>query len=363
MTTGRANEPLSRLYILLESEGSHNCLYSPILIKLSKLTCTIIFSMIIKIEGEIMRSSVIIIEALILTALLTGNLYFFIFLLIGVGIFYCYSNHNYKKSTYHISTKRSLLSLLINKGSYGEYLTYKALSAYENDDAKFLFNLYIPKDNGETSEIDVLMISHKGLFVYESKNYSGWIYGKESQRTWTQTLAHGHTKNHFYNPILQNESHIKYLNTFLSSNYPTHSIVVFSERCTLKNIEISNPSHHVIQRHQVKSMTDFIYSDIPYVLTDADIQLIYARLYELTQVSDAVKARHIDQIKSHYVPMENTSPHAYDTNSYETNRPDLICPRCGNKLVLRTARKGKNAGKQFWGCSNYPKCHFIKDVL
>ncbi len=32
------------------------------------------------------------------------------------------------------------------------------------------------------------------------------------------------------------------------------------------------------------------------------------------------------------------------------------CPACGGKMILRTARKGKNAGQQFWGCSAFPKC-------
>jgi four helix bundle suffix protein len=32
------------------------------------------------------------------------------------------------------------------------------------------------------------------------------------------------------------------------------------------------------------------------------------------------------------------------------------CPQCGNPMVLRTAKTGKNLGKQFWGCSDYPDC-------
>lgn len=32
------------------------------------------------------------------------------------------------------------------------------------------------------------------------------------------------------------------------------------------------------------------------------------------------------------------------------------CPQCGKPMVLRTARSGKNAGSQFWGCSGYPEC-------
>jgi len=33
-----------------------------------------------------------------------------------------------------------------------------------------------------------------------------------------------------------------------------------------------------------------------------------------------------------------------------------MCPKCGGKMLLRTAKKGANAGRQFWGCENYPKC-------
>ena len=40
-------------------------------------------------------------------------------------------------------------------------------------DGKILRNVYVPKENGETSEIDVLYITQKGIFVIESKNYSG----------------------------------------------------------------------------------------------------------------------------------------------------------------------------------------------
>ena len=39
--------------------------------------------------------------------------------------------------------------------------------------------------------------------------------------------------------------------------------------------------------------------------------------------------------------------------------PEKLCPKCGGKMVRRTARKGKQAGSLFWGCSNYPKCSQI----
>ena len=42
--------------------------------------------------------------------------------------------------------------------------------------------------------------------------------------------------------------------------------------------------------------------------------------------------------------------------SDRTDRSEKTCPKCGKPMVLRTARTGKNAGSQFWGCSGYPDC-------
>jgi hypothetical protein len=58
------------------------------------------------------------------------------------------------------------------------------------------------------------MISTKGIFVFESKNYSGWIFGSEKNRYWTQTLPKN-SKNKFFNPIWQNKAHIKALSESL----------------------------------------------------------------------------------------------------------------------------------------------------
>lgn len=37
------------------------------------------------------------------------------------------------------------------------------------------------------------------------------------------------------------------------------------------------------------------------------------------------------------------------------------CPQCGKPMVLRTARKGPNEGRQFWGCSAYPDCKGVQE--
>ena len=77
-----------------------------------------------------------------------------------------YYDRKYKKTSYYKNTKLSYLSVLNNSGRYGEYLAFKKLEKLENSGAKFLFNVYIPKANGETTEIDMLMICSKGIFAF-----------------------------------------------------------------------------------------------------------------------------------------------------------------------------------------------------
>jgi hypothetical protein len=61
----------------------------------------------------------------------------------------------------------------------------------------------LSKKDGSTTEIDLIMIDETGIYVFESKNYSGWIFGDEKRKNWVQTLEN-RQKNYFYNPIWQN---------------------------------------------------------------------------------------------------------------------------------------------------------------
>lgn len=67
----------------------------------------------------------------------------------------------------------------------------------------------------------ILLINNHGVFVFESKNYSGWIFGNERSKTWTQTLPQGKGKSHkehFLNPIMQNKLHIKWIKSLIGEN-------------------------------------------------------------------------------------------------------------------------------------------------
>lgn len=289
----------------------------------------------------------------------------------------------YKQTNYYKVTGKGFFSLYQNKGDLGEYLTYKYLKGFEKRGAKFLFNLYLPRDNGETTEIDVLMISAGGLYVFESKNYSGWIFGNERGRTWTQTLPNGRKskKEHFLNPIMQNKLHIKWLNILLDNEkIPVHSLIVFSERCTLKKIELYSNDIKVIKRDQVYAAVNKIEAATSEVLSTTEICALYEKLYSYTQVSVEEKQKHIENIKSKQIALNASKDsviakekvvnnvvqeeRVLDTSSKVNIEATekCICPKCGAELILRTAKKGDNKGKQFYGCSAFPKCRYIKNM-
>ena len=152
---------------------------------------------------------------------------------------YIVQKKRYEKTEYYQQTQNPYSSVLLNKGRLGEFYTYKYLKSVAGY-KRYLFNLYVPKSNGETTELDVVLLHESGIYVFESKNYSGWIFGTESQQYWTQTLPTGRgrsQKNQFYNPILQNKGHLKWLQAFIADQtLPFYSYIVFSDRCTLKNV-------------------------------------------------------------------------------------------------------------------------------
>ena len=203
----------------------------------------------------------------------------------------------YRRSSYYKITKNKFSNL--NKGEVGEYLIWKKLRGFERTGGKFLFNLYIPKPNEETTEIDVVLIHPKGFFVIESKNYNGWIFGSEKNRYWTQTLPMGRgqksNKEQFYNPLRQNGSHVKHLKRVLNDTVPMWSVIVFSDKCTFKSVSVSSDKwFRVIQLRQLKSeVKKLLKQPSEDLFSKSDIQWMYEELLPFTDVSDGTKLQHI----------------------------------------------------------------------
>lgn len=143
------------------------------------------------------------------------------------------------------------------KGSYGELKVDLVLGYFTNNFCFTVRNLLLVRD-GKSTQIDNILFTANKVYVLESKNYSGWIYGSESGKSWTQTLNHFGkiTKSSFYNPLSQNYGHIKYLSKFLDIPLVNfHNIIVFSNESELKNITTEKSYNHVVN---LKSLLNLI---------------------------------------------------------------------------------------------------------
>ena len=178
-----------------------------------------------------------------------------LFIIVMIVASYVYTGYKrreeYYKSDYSSQTKKNYGEVVIDKGSMGEYDTYRYLDKIEGY-KKCLFNTFIPKTNGETTEVDLILLHESGIYVIESKNYSGWIFGDERNNQWTQTLKGSYgtcEKIRFFNPIKQNESHIKWISKYLKiDESELKSIIVFSNRCEFKDITITSDTVMVVKR-------------------------------------------------------------------------------------------------------------------
>lgn len=187
-----------------------------------------------------------------------------------------------------------------DKGGFGEYQIYLALNDPRISELHgVLSNVYIPyKDH--TSEIDILMLHPKGVYIFESKNYSGWIFGSANQTQWTQCL-NKNTKNRFYNPVMQNATHVKAVCNYLGiPQNTTRSFIVFSQHCELKNVPF-DPNNYVITKQQY--LLRDVCCDLAnrnFIFSNEQINDMYQRLLPLVNVSADIKQAHIDYQNQFY---------------------------------------------------------------
>ncbi len=183
-----------------------------------------------------------------------------------------------------------------SKGEYGEHLILEAILKLSPDN-KILQNLYIPIRNGST-EIDVVWVSRKGIFVFESKNYGGWIFGSENSEQWMQIIYDD--RRQFYNPIKQNNTHIYALRRIISKDVNYYNIVVFSNRCEIKEMNIKSNKIFVLNYYYLYTIIEEIWNSSEDVLDDSDVDGIYNLLskYKAENVDPDVIEEHNRYVQS-----------------------------------------------------------------
>lgn len=160
---------------------------------------------------------------------------------------------------------------------------------------KILRNLYIPY-NGGTSEIDLIMLTEFGIYVIESKNYSGWIFGNENNKNWTVSYNRN-TKEKLYNPIWQNNTHIKALTNYLQiTDNGINSLIIFGGGAELKKVPQNIPTRQIIYDYQIIDMFDYEITK-PKIFTVDYIEKLYSLLEPTTHVTEDVRQQHIADVQ------------------------------------------------------------------
>ena len=207
------------------------------------------------------------------------------------------TRRRYARTTYYQQTGVPYRKMVGDKGKYGEYLTGEKLQRLPGHH-RTLFNLYLPRSDGTTTEVDLLFLHPSGIYVVESKNYGGFVFGSESDRRWTATLAGGRHKEHFFSPTRQNAGHISALLNLLPQINPNVlcSLIVFSERCELAKVPANTWSRIIVKRNYLEQALQPRLTTR--LLSDDQIDWLFSWLYPQTQVDETVKTAHIARVSN-----------------------------------------------------------------
>ncbi|WP_421386117.1 NERD domain-containing protein [Aeromonas veronii] len=252
------------------------------------------------------------------------------------------------------------------KGMVGEVFINLGIRLFlDQREYHLLKDVTLPTPQG-TTQIDHVIISRFGLFVIETKNIKGWIFGNPAHKSWTQQLYR--RKHTFQNPLRQNYLHLMTLKSLLGlADHQLHSVIYFIGDCTFKTPMPANVMNRGLIRY-IKSKTT-------QVLTPAEVTRVIDTIQRGRLAANwQTHKQHVAQLKARHtevprpplsvaaMPVVNQVVNAAPTITESLTQANPLCPRCGNPMVLRTAKRGDNRGNQFWGCSGYPKCRFIVNL-
>lgn len=240
---------------------------------------------------------------------------------------------------------RIIMSSPDNIGKAGERRVARRLD-WLSKEYIILNDIMLPTQYG-TTQIDHIVVSPYGIFVIETKNYKGWIFGHENSEEWKQSLlgkkrwyGWSSEQHKFRNPIRQNISHTRAIKSLLANigDFRIIPIVVFSDRAELN---ITTPNHIVVNwcnlRNAIKQF------NIPCIPEEM-----------IQKITDTITSSNI-------TVDEARKTHAFSVQQTQIKKRQMIesgiCPQCKGALVERKGRYGR-----FLGCSNYPKCKFTYNL-
>ncbi|PGL48981.1 hypothetical protein CN922_19465 [Bacillus cereus] len=181
------------------------------------------------------------------------------------------------------------------KGKAGEKLVKRMLSKLDPKSYYVLHNVTVYTEYGDTTQIDHIVIAETGVFVVETKNYEGWIYGSEKAARWTQGIFR--KKSYFQNPFRQNYKHIKAIEWGMEQQLPCISIAAFHPKCSLKRVNVRAKDKHVLYYNDLKSCIES-YTEVQ--LTNDEVQHIYQTMLRANITDKAIEKRHVKYLKNKF---------------------------------------------------------------
>ena len=162
------------------------------------------------------------------------------------------------------------LNLPSVKGRIGERRVKKVLVKLADKYQGFQYKDIMLGIGEKSAQIDNILITKKCAYIIETKNYRGRIYGSESDQKWYQTIKYRNKrkgrnnatyykthieKNDFYNPILQNRTHITRMfeTCPIMQNLTVYNVVVFLNKADLKSVTVNSRGVLVIKLKKLRT--------------------------------------------------------------------------------------------------------------
>ena len=203
------------------------------------------------------------------------------------GLIWLFFNHGIDKLRHPEEWK--------DQGSSGERIIYRTLvDQMHVPENQILRNVYVPTTDGKTSEIDLLVISKKGILIFECKNYAGNIYGDARRKKWIQYV--GKKKSFFYNPFMQNRSHVKHLKKYLEK-YGDIPMIPMVTTITRGNWKVKNYSPEDYLLGYNSHLKDILSNTPDSELMAQHFKAILTKLQPLSRPDETIREKHIEQIR------------------------------------------------------------------
>ena len=249
-------------------------------------------------------------------------------------------------------------------------------------DLVVLHDICLVDQDGNTAQIDFLVLTPYVRVFIECKNLFGDIE-INNKGEFIRTIEYGNKRNKegLYSPITQNERHM-----LVFKNCITKDKNIIMRTGIEKLFDHWNRSLVVLANPKTILSDQYAPKDVKCKVIRAD-QLI--KTLKSFKAADKFSKKELIEDGNNILSINHEDRKDYlekflelkkemeaeeeamktDQASAETPAPtsvqkeEKLCPKCGNKLVLRTAKKGNYQGNQFWGCSRYPKCRYMENLI